>query len=103
ELIQNADDRGASEFEIELTAGHILFTHNGSRAFLDHVAPIVMPYLTTKEGESDTIGRFGIGLKTLSAIGSVMTVRCFQYHFQIDYEGPHYLPMVDGDVDGTRT
>ena len=65
------------------------FVHNGSRVMLRHVAPIVMPYLTTKDDEPDTIGRFGIGLKTLSALGTTLDVHCAPYHFTADSDGPH--------------
>lgn len=88
EVLQNADDLDASEVRIALAgdAEHrqLLIVHDGAPVTCHHVLPMVLPFLTTKSGEADLKGRFGIGLKTLGRIAKAMTIHSAPYHFVAD-------------------
>ncbi|HMJ76686.1 MAG TPA: hypothetical protein VK507_11980, partial [Iamia sp.] len=98
ELVQNADDAGASEIDLILEPGSLTAIHDGRPLALRDVVALSLPWLTTKAGDSDAIGRFGIGLMTLRTLSSTLEV----------HSGPHHLrfgaPLVDwvDDVSDLR-
>ena len=68
EILQNADDAGASEVRLLLRNDDLLMSHNGGEMKLRHVLGLAMPWFSTKRAESETFGRFGIGLSALRSI-----------------------------------
>ncbi len=87
EVIQNADDLGASRVHIAVRGGRyplLAFRHDGERVQLHHVIAMSLAFLSTKRKDPRSKGRFGIGLKTLGRLSSRMTVHCDPYHFVID-------------------
>ena len=85
EVLQNADDLGATNVRIALRAENerrqLLIVHDGRPVNCHHVLAMTLPYLTTKSGEAEQKGRFGIGLKTLRRISSRMAIHGAPYHF----------------------
>jgi hypothetical protein len=85
EVVQNADDQGAGEVRFTLRDGprgrQMLLVHDGVPVTFHHVAGMMLPYVTTKEGDPDQRGRFGIGLKTLRRISDRIAVHSGPYHF----------------------
>jgi hypothetical protein len=73
EVVQNADDLGASEVSVAVrkTGGRqtLLAVHNGKRVRLDHVLAMALAFVSTKRDDPSSKGRFGIGLKTLGRLG----------------------------------
>lgn len=81
ELLQNADDVGATDVWIELKEDRLLFTHNGNRHFnitnpeteeednkqhkLGDINSICSVGQSTKKDETNKIGKFGIGFKAV--------------------------------------
>jgi len=86
ELLQNADDAGATDIEITLERNRIIFSHNGSERFsvsnldteeydrakgrLGHINAITAINFSSKvqleeELERNKIGKFGIGFKAI--------------------------------------
>lgn len=85
ELLQNADDAGATEVEIELQHGRFIFSHNGRIRFtvsnpetevqdrkigkLGHINSICSIGFSSKNYESEIkenkIGKFGVGFKAI--------------------------------------
>ena len=80
ELLQNADDAGATEARFELRANELIFAHNGTRRFSlsdpDHEAEsrqagqrgdinAITSMGSSNKNPKDTIGRFGIGFKSV--------------------------------------
>lgn len=96
EIIQNADDVGASVVRMAIRqkadGPELLVAHDGSRVLLRHVVAMSFAFLTTKTDESRSKGRFGIGLKTLSRLGSNLEVHCAPYHFVVRGHGPRSIP-----------
>ena len=83
ELIQNADDTGATHVKLLLRSGDLLVSHNGSPVRLNHVLGLATPWLSTKGGSADDLGRFGIGLMTLRTLSPTVDVHCSPYHVRL--------------------
>ena len=85
EVLQNADDLGATNVRMALRSENgqrqLLIVHDGSPITCHHVLAMTLPYLTTKSGDAEQKGRFGIGLKTLRRISSRVTIHGAPYHF----------------------
>ncbi len=86
ELIQNADDLGATfaDFAVDATGSRLMFRHNGAGLTLHDVWALAIPWLSLKVDDPDQLGRFGIGLKTLHALSDVLEVH--QGHFRVRYQ-----------------
>ena len=67
ELLQNAEDTGATEACFELTVSAIAFEHNGRPFDEDDVWGITNIGKGNKKDQPDMIGRFGIGFKAVFA------------------------------------
>lgn len=97
ELIQNADDLGATlaEFTVDEADSRLMFRHNGSGLTLHDVWALAIPWLSLKLDDPDQLGRFGIGLKTLHALSDVLEVH--EGHFRVRYVA-HDLSAAAVDV-----
>lgn len=88
EVLQNADDLGATSvrfaLDIQGEKARLLIVHDGSPVTCHHVLAMTLPYLTTKTGDADQKGRFGIGLKTLKRISDRISIHSAPYHFSAD-------------------
>ena len=83
EIIQNADDVDASQVRLLLGPTGLWVGHDGSPVRLRHVLGLATPWLSTKGGEADTTGRFGIGLMTLRSLAKTFEIHCHPYHVQL--------------------
>ena len=91
ESLQNADDLEASELRVVLRhrpQRELLLIHNGKPVSLAHVGAMVLAWLSTKDGDEQASGRFGIGQKTLKALGGPLEMHCAPFHFVMDDDGP---------------
>ena len=88
EIVQNADDVGASQVRLLLRPTDLLVGHNGRPVLLRHVLGLATPWLSTKRDEADAIGRFGIGLMTLRSLSSTLEVHCHPYHVRLGGKPP---------------
>lgn len=97
ELIQNADDAGATEVEVELRTNGLSFSHNGSRLFnLDDIKSITNVGQSTKKADGTTIGKFGVGFKSVYSYTSHPVINSGEFHFQI------YEMMIPEEIDETN-
>lgn len=83
EILQNADDAGASEVRLLLQSDNLLMGHNGEPMQLRHVLGVAMPWFSTKRADAGSFGRFGIGLSALRSVSSVIEVHCSPYHVRL--------------------
>src|SRR5713226_7107623 len=67
ELLQNAEDQGASEAQFQLLATHLIFIHNGNPFSRQDVENITGIGNSNKPQEDNKIGRFGMGFKSVFA------------------------------------
>ena len=88
EVVQNADDQGASliRFGMRTVAGstQLLAAHNGETIDIRDVVAMLFAFVSTKRDDPEATGKFGVGLKTLSRIASRLDVHCHPYHFSIN-------------------
>lgn len=85
ELIQNADDVGAHTVRFALTTNRreVYVVHDGGRIAAPHVLAMTLALVSTKPDDSEAIGKFGIGLKTVSRLASSFEAHCNPYHFRV--------------------
>ena len=67
ELLQNAEDRGATEAKFTVTETSVIFEHNGEPFAENHVWGITNIGKSPKRDQKDQIGRFGIGFRAVFA------------------------------------
>ncbi len=67
ELLQNAEDAGASDVIFTLAKTSLLFEHNGRPFNRTDIKKITGIAVSTKEDNDEKIGRFGIGFKAVYA------------------------------------
>ncbi len=66
ELLQNAEDAGATQIIFTLKQDRLVCEHDGSRAFTEaDVTAITGIHNSTKDKVLDRIGRFGVGFKSV--------------------------------------
>lgn len=91
ELLQNAEDTGATEVMFELSESKCIFEHNGERLFnLGDIDAITGINNSTKKDDPDRIGKFGVGFKSVYTYTSTPTVYSSEYSFQIERR---FLPV----------
>ena len=84
ELLQNAEDTGATEAAFKLTDEGCWFEHNGTRAFTESdVRAITGIHNSTKTKASDQIGKFGVGFKSVFVYTLSPTIYSADFSFRI--------------------
>lgn len=73
ELLQNADDAGASEAQVEISNGNFVFSHNGAD-FTEENFRSVCEFGYSNKRSLHTIGFRGIGFKCTFSIGDPVTL-----------------------------
>lgn len=80
EIVQNADDAGATEVRFLLQPDALLIAHNGRPVRLREVLTLATPWVTTKRHDSEVLGRFGIGLMTLQSLSDTLDLHSGPYN-----------------------
>jgi len=103
ELIQNAEDAGATGLSFTLYANRLELTHDG-RPFTDaDVRGVCGVGETSKPGDLTQIGQFGIGFKSVYAYTRTPRVDSGGEHFRIEnYVRPYAEGTPTAPVPGTR-
>lgn len=84
ELLQNAQDPGATVVRFTLTDEALEFEHNGGRLFsIDDVHSITSIGNSTKRSDPTSIGKFGVGFKAVFAYTTSPEIHSGDYHFRI--------------------
>jgi hypothetical protein len=84
ELLQNAEDTGATSAAFTLTEKGCWFEHNGTRAFTESdVRAITGIHNSTKKKSVDQIGKFGVGFKSVFVYTLTPTIYSSNFSFQI--------------------
>ncbi len=96
EIVQNADDAGASSVRIALDADALLVAHDGRQVTLGDVFALATPWVTTKSASASATGRFGIGLMTLQSLSPTLEV--YSGHYQIRLGDPTISVIEDPRV-----
>ena len=84
ELLQNAEDAGASEVKFVLDTDKLEFEHNGDQLFeIEDVESITNIGSSTKAEDPTSIGEFGIGFKAVFAYTATPEIESGEFHFRI--------------------
>lgn len=97
EMLQNADDEGATTMRIDLNDERILIQNNGKKFTKKQIESICSIGLTTKK-VSGYIGMYGVGFKSVFAVSDKPKVHSGNYSFCFDEETlivPHWVPPVE--------
>jgi hypothetical protein len=83
ELIQNAEDAGASFIEFSLHQNRLEVIHDGRKFTLADIDAITRLGQSTKKDSATSIGKFGMGFKAVLAYTEKPEIHSGQYHFSI--------------------
>jgi hypothetical protein len=84
ELLQNAEDAGATEVAFELHPNSCTFEHNGTRHFDERdIRAITGIFNSSKKASADKIGKFGVGFKSVFVYTDTPVVYSAQFSFKI--------------------
>ena len=85
ELLQNAEDAGATEVAFELNAHGCSFEHNGPRHFNEQdIRGITGIFNSSKKDNPDKIGKFGVGFKSVFVYTGTPIVYSKHHSFRIE-------------------
>lgn len=84
ELLQNAEDAGATEVAFELSPHSCAFEHNGIRHFNERdIRSITGIFNSSKKDNPDKIGKFGVGFKSVFVYTDSPIVYSRDFSFRI--------------------
>ena len=83
ELLQNADDHGATEVFFKLSKDEVMIEHNGEPFKEENVKAITYFGKSTSREDLVKTGRFGIGFKSVFAFTATPIIISWPEHFQI--------------------
>jgi hypothetical protein len=102
ELIQNAEDAGATELTFELSGDRLEVSHDGRPFTEADVRGVCGVGESAKAGDLTTIGRFGIGFKSVYAYTRTPRIHSRDEHFRIEsFVRPFAASAAEGPAAGT--
>ncbi|MFF2205161.1 sacsin N-terminal ATP-binding-like domain-containing protein [Streptomyces sp. NPDC058145] len=106
EIVQNAEDLGATDVRVLTRERDLLVAHNGVSVRLPNVVALALPWLSSKADQAESTGRFGIGLMTLQSLSPHLEVH--NGHYRVRIGDPYVsvaepLDMPDWFADDTWT
>jgi hypothetical protein len=102
ELIQNAEDAGATELTFELFGDRLEVRHDGRPFTAADVRGICGVSQGTKAEDLTQIGKFGIGFKSVYAYTNAPRIYSSDEHFRIEkYVRPYSVDPLDNPAAGT--
>lgn len=84
EMLQNAEDEEAKEVRFELYEDRLDIYHNGKPFNFEDIKGVTGIGISTKKGDPDAIGKFGIGFKSVFAITETPYIFSGEYKIKID-------------------
>lgn len=92
EIVQNAEDLGATDVRVLTRERDLLVAHNGDPVRLPNVVALTLPWLSSKADQAESTGRFGIGLMTLQSLSPHLEVHSGHYRVRI---GDPYVSVAE--------
>lgn len=100
EILQNAEDENAKEVIFELFENNLDIYHDGKTFDFNDIKGVTGIGISTKKGEPDAIGKFGVGFKSVFAITKTPCIFSGDYKIKIeDFVVP--TEVTDERVQGT--
>lgn len=104
ELLQNAEDVFTTSVNFKLESDKLIFEHNGTRQFdINDIDSITSIGDSTKEDNGNSIGKFGIGFKSVFEYTASPEIHSGEHHFKIDdLFVPKVIPaLINADKEKT--
>ncbi|NFO02690.1 DUF3883 domain-containing protein [Clostridium botulinum] len=103
ELIQNAEDVGATEVTFRLCEDNLEFFHNSKKDFdFDNIKAITGIGQSTKKDDINNIGKFGVGFKSVFAVTQTPYIYSGEYSVKIhDFVVPEEVENIKYNKPGT--
>jgi hypothetical protein len=102
ELLQNAEDEGATEVRFEVFKDRIDFYHNGKDFDLEDIDGVTGIGISKKKDDLNLIGKFGVGFKSVFAITETPYIFSGMYRIKIeDFVVPTLVDNNDEKINGT--
>lgn len=103
EILQNAEDAQASEVKFVLYKDRLEILHNGKRAFNEQdVKSITKIAKSTKKTDVNTVGKFGLGFKSVYSVTDEPEIHSGDYDFKItEFIRPY--PVAHKEVPASYT
>jgi len=95
EFWQNADDAGATEIEFCVDKDSLIITNNGAPFNSREIYSLIFVASTTKAGQPDLMGQFGVGSLSLTRFSESPTYYSGNYLFKLERSFTYPAP-VDG-------
>ena len=83
EILQNAEDAKATEISLTLFLDRLEIKHNGKDFDFNDVDGITGIGISTKKDDINSIGKFGVGFKSVFAITKTPVIHSGEFHFEI--------------------
>lgn len=83
EILQNAEDANATEISFNLFNDRLEIEHNGKEFDFNDVVGITGIGISTKKEDINSIGKFGVGFKSVFAITQTPVIHSNAFHFEI--------------------
>ncbi|MBN2423550.1 MAG: DUF3883 domain-containing protein [Calditrichaceae bacterium] len=83
EILQNAEDANATEISFNLFNDSLEIEHNGKKFDFKDVDGITGIGISTKRDDINSIGKFGVGFKSVFAITQTPVIHSGDFHFEI--------------------
>ncbi len=84
EILQNAEDANATDISFYLFSDRLEIKHNGKDFDFDDVEGITGIGKSTKKDDINSIGKFGVGFKSVFAITKTPIIHSGLFHFRIE-------------------
>ena len=102
EILQNAEDEGATQVTFRLHEDRLDIFHDGEDFDFKDIVGVTGIGISTKKGDIDAIGKFGIGFKSVFAITQTPVIHSGEYHIKIeDFVIPSVIENGE-QVNGTK-
>ena len=83
EILQNAEDANATEISFNLYNDRLEIKHNGKDFDFNDLDGITGIGISTKKEDLNSIGKFGVGFKSVFAITQTPVIHSGHFHFEI--------------------
>lgn len=84
ELLQNAEDEGATEVSFELFKDKLDFYHNGKKFDVNDIEGVTAIGISKKKDDLTSIGKFGVGFKSVFAVTQTPFIYSGEYKIKIE-------------------
>ncbi len=104
ELLQNAEDAQATKVKFVLNQEGLSFLHNGRRQFSeDDIESITSIGVSTKIGDFNQIGKFGVGFKSIFSYTDTPRIYSSKFSFEIhDLVCPKSIEQLPQFINGNN-